>query len=134
MCVVKILSFWLYTDFYADHKASLGTGSDRTAMAKQMFKLSRNFIYYGATEQNFFFSLRQKFGTSEHQLHLIFAQTALVSIRCRPALIFYFPFSDSENYDIFSVLEVKVIYKDMQPSFSQRSKMSGKSNVSLNMS
>lgn len=64
----------------------------------------------------------------------MFAQTALVSIGSRPVLIFYFPFPDNENYDIFSILEVKVIYEDMRPSFSQKAKMSGKSNVCLNMS
>lgn len=90
VCVLEILSFWLYTDFYADCEASLGTGSDRTAMSQWMLKLSKNFICYGSAEQNLFFSLRQKFGTSEHQLHLISPQSALVFIRSIPTLILFF--------------------------------------------
>lgn len=77
---------------------------------------------YGTAEQNLFFSLRQKLGTSEHQLHLIFAQSALVFIRSSPALIFFFFFPDNENYDIFNILEIKVVYKYMHSSLSWKVK------------
>lgn len=79
---------------------------------------------YGTAEQNLFFSFKTEIGDfrTPAPLNICSKCTSLYQIQSCFDFFFFFLFPGNENYDIFNILEIKVIYKYMHSSLSWKVK------------